>query len=61
MVGVHEIELRRGGVEIGEHRQGHVVEPDVFAQRRTGISSLVDQSPDDGLRNSLWRQFDMSP
>jgi hypothetical protein len=42
VVGVHEIELRRG-VEVGEDRERHVVEPDVFAQGRAGIGRLGDQ------------------
>jgi hypothetical protein len=39
---MHVIELRRGGIEIGEHRQRHVVEPDVLAQHRAGAGRLRD-------------------
>ena len=44
MVRMHVIELRARGIEVGKHRQRHVVDPDVFPQHGAG-SRCFDQQP----------------
>ena len=42
---MHEPELRRQGVDIGDDRERQVVEPDIFAQGLAGVVRLRDQVP----------------
>jgi hypothetical protein len=44
-VGVHEIETGARGVHIGDDRERHVVEPDIFPQRGAAVGSLGEQAP----------------
>jgi hypothetical protein len=44
VVGVQVVELR-GGVEVGEHRERQVTQPDVLAQHGAGTDGLDDELP----------------
>lgn len=45
MIGVHEVEVGTHGINVGDDCQRHVVEPDVFTQRLSGIVRLHQQMP----------------
>ena len=45
MIGVHVVEVRRCGVDVGHHGQRRVVDPDVLAQRRAGVVGLGNEPP----------------